>query len=331
MTLRRFGTRLRRTLRLVHINREVFVFCVFLLVAIIFWFLQTFNESTTAQLTFHLRLTDIPQNVIITSDVPATVTANVKGRGFSILEYLTKTPNHQIDIPYTEYLDENGTFVIDQNSWRKLLTQTLSPDISLISVSPQRIELYHSTGDHKYVPVILNGKIKVDNQHVLCDVQLAPTYVDIYAPEALFDTITAVPTQPLRLNNLKDTLRTRLPLAPPIGVKCLPDTIDVTVCVDLYTTKTLKVPIYCENSPQNVILRTFPMAADVTFRVSASNYDQITPEDFVLVVDYSDIHQGQSKCPLIMRDQPDIVGSVQYTPKEVDYIIEQEQFDDDNP
>lgn len=328
MTLRELATKLRRTLRLVHFNREVLVFLVFLVVAIVFWFLQTFNESTTAQLSFRLNITDVPKNVIITSEIPDKVTASVSGRGFAILEYLTKAPNHQIDIAYADYLNENGVFVVDQAAWRKLLSQTLGQDLRLVSVSPSLLELYHSTGDHKYVPVVFSGKVKVDNQHVLCGIDVAPSYVDIYAPEAQFDTITAIHTQPLRLTNLKDTLHTRLPLQPPTGVKCVPDSVDVTICVDLYTTKTLKVPIYCENIPSDKTLRTFPMAASVTFRISASIYDQVTAEDFSLVVDYDDIRPGDTKCRLIMRSQPDVVDNVQFSPQEVDYIIEQEAIDE---
>lgn len=307
-----------------HVNREVLIFALFLLVAIVFWFLQTFRESTTAQLRFKLNITDIPKNVILTSDIPDEVVATVAGRGFSILEYLTKTPNHQLDIDYSTYLNDDGVFVVDQAAWQQLLSQTLGQDLRLINVNPSLLELYHSTGDHKYVPVVFEGQVKVDAQHVLCDIILEPSYVDVYAPETQFDTITAIPTRPLHLSALKDTVETRIALQAPTGVKCLPDSVSVRVCVDLYTTKTLRLPIYCENIPEDKVLRTFPMTAEVTFQVSASRYDDISADNFSLVVDFDAIKPDDEKAKLVMRAQPDLIGNVQWTPKEVDYIIEQD-------
>ena len=327
-TLSRFWRRTRRSMRLLHVNREVLIFALFLLVAIVFWFLQTFRESTTAQLRFKLHITNIPKNVILTSEIPDEVEATVSGRGFSILEYLTKTPHHQIDIDYSAYLNDDGVFVVDQAAWRKILSETLGQDLGLVAVSPSLLELYHSTGDHKYVPVVFEGQVKVDAQHVLCDIIVQPSYVDVYAPEAQFDTITAIRTRNLRLTGLKDTVETTVALQPPVGVKCVPDSVSVSVCVDLYTTKTLRLPIYCENIPVDKVLRTFPMTAEVTFRVSATRYDEITEDDFSLVVDYEAIKPDDEKAKLVMRAQPELIGNVQWTPKEVDYIIEQEDIDD---
>lgn len=322
-TLGEFWTRAGRRLRLMHINREVLIFTLFLLIAIVFWFLQAFRESTTTRLRFKLNIVDIPKNVILTSDIPDEVVATVSGRGFSILEYLSKTPNHQLDISYSTYLNDDGVLVVDQAAWQELLSQTLGQDLRLISVTPSLLELYHSTGNHKYVPVIFEGQVKVDAQHVLCDIILEPSYVDVYAPEAQFDTITAIPTRPLRLTDLKDTVETRIALQAPTGVKCLPDSINVRVCVDLYTTKTLQLPISCENLPEDKVLRTFPRTAEVSFQVSSSRYDNVTADNFSLVVDYNTLKPDDEKARLLLRTQPEFIGNVQWTPKEVDYIIEQ--------
>ena len=47
-----------RSLRKLKINREFMVFIVFLLVSIVFWFVQTFKESTTAKINYKLEITD---------------------------------------------------------------------------------------------------------------------------------------------------------------------------------------------------------------------------------------------------------------------------------
>ena len=283
-----------RSLRKIKINREFMVFFVFLLVSIVFWFVQTFKESTTARINYKIELTGIPSNIILTSDVPKKVEVAVSGRGFAIIDYLTKSDARTLQVDYSQFEKADGMLVLNNNAWKKIVTNTLGNSLSCTSISPSMLELYYSTGEHKYVPVVFNGKAKVDD------------------------------TEEVRYVNLKDTTEVRLALVPPKGVKCRPDSVTVKLCVDLYTTKTIKVPIFCENIPDDKVVRTFPLTTSVTFRVSSSLYNHITASDFSIVVDYNTIKPGDKKCDLIVRTIPMGISEVTLSPNQVDYIIEQE-------
>jgi YbbR domain-containing protein len=313
-----------KRIRRFKINREFLIFVVFLVVSVVFWFLQTFKETTTATLTYKLSITGVPNNVILTSTLPKEITATVSGRGFSILEFLSKNDRQTLEIDYSSIQQEDGLLTIDNQVWRKVFGSFLSRSLRLVSVNPSLVQIYYSTGSHKYVPVIYAGKAQVDGQHVLCGIDINPMYVDIYAPENLFDTITAIYTERIDFKNLKDTTSVKMALVPPVGVKCIPDSVTTTIAVDLFTTKSLKLPIFCENIPQDKVLRTFPAKADITFRVSASIYSRITEDDFALVVDYASLKPGDKKCQLILRSIPDGISDVHISPQFVDYIIEQE-------
>ena len=313
-----------RSLRKLKINREFMVFIVFLLVSIVFWFVQTFKESTTAKINYKLEITDIPSNIILTSDVPKRVEVTVSGRGFSIIDYLTKSDSRVVEVDYSQFEKSDGMLVLNNNSWKKIVTSTLGNSLTCTSISPSMLEIYYSTGEHKYVPVVFGGKAKVDGQHVLCGIELEPQHVDIYAPDNQFDTISAIYTEDVRYTGLKDTTVVRLALVPPKGVKCRPDSITAKLCVDLYTTKTIKVPIFCENIPEDKVIRTFPLTTNVTFRVSSSLYNHITASDFSIVVDYNNIQPNDKKCDLIVRTVPMGISDVILSPQQVDYIIEQE-------
>ena len=313
-----------RSLRKLKINREFMVFIVFLLVSIVFWFVQTFKESTTAKINYRLEITDIPSNIILTSDVPKRVEVTVSGRGFSIIDYLTKSDSRVVEVDYSQFEKSDGMLELNNNSWKKIVTSTLGNSLTCTSISPSMLEIYYSTGEHKYVPVVFGGKAKVDGQHVLCGIELEPQHVDIYSPDNQFDTISAIYTEDVRYTGLKDTTVVRLALVPPKGVKCRPDSITAKLCVDLYTTKTIKVPIFCENIPEDKVIRTFPLTTNVTFRVSSSLYNHITASDFSIVVDYNTIQPNDKKCDLIVRTVPMGISDVTLSPQQVDYIIEQE-------
>jgi len=304
------------------INREFLVFLVFLFVAVVFWFLQTFKENTTAYIHYELELTGVPKNVIITSEIPREITVTVAGRGFSIIDYLTKTEKRKLTVDYGQLQNDGDKIVIDNAMWKRLLNRSLGSSLTYTSINPPILEIYYSTGAHKYVPVEFGGRVKVEDQHVLCGIDINPLYVDIYAPDAQFDTITTIRTQRVSYSQLTDTTQVLLALAPPRGVKCVPDSVMATICVDLFTTKKLQLPVLFENTPDNIIVRSFPSSVGVTFRVSSSLYSVITENDFALVVDYNSIKPGDKRCQLQMRSQPEGISNVQLSVPSVEYIIE---------
>lgn len=327
-TLRQFGQMARRTWRYVKDlteGRNILGFLVFLCIAIAFWFSQTFKEKTTATVDFKLEIQNVPKNIIFTSDIPQTVSITLGGRGFSLLQYAIRTGEKKISVDYADLTKMGGIITIDNYVWRKAINKTLPADITYTSIVPSTIEIYYSMGDHKQVPVVFDGKIQTTEQHILCGIDIKPQYVDIYAPSPQFDTIRAVYVEPIIMHDIADTLNLRLPLQAIKGVKMVPDTVDIQACVDLLTSKTLRVPIYCENIPANKTLRTFPLMADVTFQVSATMFPNISTDDFIIVVDYGSISPNDTKCRLQTRQVPTDIYNVKVTPAMVDYVIEQDE------
>ncbi|MCQ2112301.1 MAG: hypothetical protein MJY95_03045 [Bacteroidaceae bacterium] len=319
-TLKRGWKRLRQ----IKADREILVFSIFLIVAVVFWFSQSIKDNTTLTLDFALELKNVPKSIIFTSDVPKSVSVSVTGKGFSILQYVSKHKDKVIEIDYSELPKAGGVVTIDNYVWKKAFQKELPKGLTYTSISPSPVEIYYSMGDHKQVPVVFKGKIRTESQHQLCGINIEPQYVDVYAPYSQYDTITAVMTEPVVYSDVEDTISFRVALQHMKGVKMVPDSVDVRACVDLYTSKVLKVPIYCENIPDNKILRTFPLMADVSFKVSATLFSNITPDDFIVVVDFNSIKPDDRKCRLLVRDVPEGVSNVKVSPEMVDYVIEQE-------
>ena len=310
--------------RFVTVNREIMVFLLFLIVAVAFWLSQTFKDHTTVNLEYELNIVNVPKNLIFTSEVPSTIAVAVSGRGFTILQYVMNKHHKVLNVDYNDLPKMGGTLTIDNYVWKKALTKELPKGVTPQTVNPATVDLYYSMGEHKQIPIVFQGKIRTSDEYMLCGIELQPKYVDIYAPSAIYDTIKVVYTEPYIVNNVEDTLQIHLALNKIKGVKMIPDTVSVKACVDLFTAKTVKVPIYCENIPHNRILRTFPLMVDVTFRVSATMFNNITEDDFVIVVDYNTIKTQDRKCKLIIRESPKGISNLKVTPELVDYVIEQE-------
>lgn len=325
--IQRVGAWLRKLIsrfRIFKVNKDILLFTVFLLVAIVFWFSQSFKDRTTVNVEYQLHLMNVPKNVIFTSEVPSTITVTISGKGFSILQYMMNNSNKVLNVEYNDMSKMGGVLTIDSYIWKKLLARELPSGITYSTINPSMVEIYYSMGEHRQVPVVFSGKVRTSDQYILCGLDLHPQYVDIYAPSPQYDTITAVYTESAIYHDVEDTIDVHLALKKIKGVKMVPDSVDVKACVDLFTSKNIKVPVYCENIPQNKILRTFPLMVDVSFRVSATMFNGISADDFLVVVDFNKIKPGDSKCKLVLRELPKGIYDVRVIPESVDYVIEQQ-------
>lgn len=316
--------RIAYKIRFFKVNKEILIFFVFLCASIAFWFSQTFKDHTTINIEYALRIINVPKSVIFTSDVPKTVTVSISGQGFVVLQYVLSSHDKVLNIDYSDMSRMGGVLSIDNYIWKKTMARELPAGISYSSVNPSSVEIYYSMGEHRRVPVVFSGKVRTSDQHILCQLVLSPQYVDIYAPSPQYDTIRAVYTDPETYTDVEDTVQFRMGLQKIRGVKMVPDTVNVKACVDLLTSKTIKVPVYCVNIPQDKVLRTFPLTVDVSFNVSATMFSKIVADDFLVAVDFNTIKTGDSKCKLVVRDKPVGIYNVKINPEYVDYVIEQQ-------
>lgn len=311
-------------MRLVKINRNFLVFLIFLAVSIVFWFMQTIKETTEVNISYRLKVEDLPEHVIYTSDMPNEVNVTYTSKGWNAFYYkFMKNESHELVVNFKDINTKTGKLVIDANVLKRAVLKNKPQGMTYKSTSPSKIETYYSNGQHKRVPIIFNGHITTTTGRYHCGTILHPDSVDVYAPSHLYDGIKNIKTENVTFNELEDTLRTKLALLIPRGAKAIPDSVSASICVDIFTDKTVQVPIYSENVPNSKIMRTFPLKVDVTFLVSSTLYDEITADEFLIVVDYNEAKADTKRCKLHIRQQPQNIRHLRIMPESVEYIIEQ--------
>ena len=314
-----------RRLRLVKINRNFLVFLVFLAVSIVFWFMQSIKETTEVSINYVLKMEDIPRNIIYTSEMPTEISVNYSGKGWDAFYYkFMKNEPHELVVNYKDVKTQSGKIIIDANTFRRAALKKKPKELTYKSTTPSKVVVYYSSGLRKRVPVVFGGKVTTTAGRYLCGTILTPDSVDVYAPSSLFRRINSVETEDMAFENLEDTTFCKLALQVPNGMKVIPDSIDATLCVDIFTDKTIQVPIYSENVPNNKIMRMFPLKATVTFLVSSTLYDEINAKSFLLVADYKETQKDSKRCKLHVRQQPENIRHLRVSPEFVEYVIEQE-------
>ena len=313
-----------RRLRLIKIDRNLPVFLLFLCLSTIFWFLQTIQENTEVILSYRLTIEDMPKDVVFTGDMPSEINVIYTSKGWNAFYYkFMRNDAPELIIPFKEVNQKSGKIIIDANTLRRAVLRKKPQGMTFKATSPGKIEAFYSNGQHKRVPVLFNGHVTTTAGRYQCGTILLPDSVDIYAPKHIFGSINHIKTENVTYTDLEDTLHTRLALLVPRGAKAIPDSVDANICVDIFTDKTLQVTVYSENVPHNKLIRTFPLKVNVTFLVSATLYNDIIPEDFLLVIDYNELKKDSKRCRIHVRQKPSVIRNLRISPETIEYIIEQ--------
>ena len=300
------------------------IFLFFMFVSFSFWLLQVLNDDYETEYTVSLRMKDVPDNVVLTSELPSNMKITLKDRGTVLVNYSWGQGLLPLTLDFTEYSDKGNQVRIPSMSLAKKISAQLSQSTKLVAIKPDTLEFIYTKGAAKTVPVKLCGTITPERQYYVSDTIFSPDSVRVYAPKAILDTITAAYTKTVDFEGVSDTVRKRVSIAPVKGARFIPDYSDLTLKVDVYAEKTVDVPVVGVNFPHDKVLRTFPSKVKVTFQIGLSRFMEVDADDFQVVVDYNDLqNEGGDKCRLQLKEMPKGVNHVRVNPKDMDYIIEQ--------
>lgn len=310
-------------------SREFLVFLFFFLVSTGFWLLQTLKNDYETEFSIPLRLKGLPNDAVLTSDLPSELRIQVKDKGTVLLNYMLGQSFYPITIDFSEYTIRGNHVRIYARELEKKIAAQLNASTRLISIKPDTLDFIYSREKAKKIPVRLVGHIVTAPQYYITDTLFTPDSVVVYAPKSILDTLKYAYTEPLDLNNLTDTIRQTIALHRGKGVKFISNTVRIELPVDIITEKTLEVPLVGVNFPANKVLRTFPSKVKVTFQVGLNRFKLIHPDNFVLEVPYEElINSNTDKYKVKIKSVPYGVSHVRITPAEVDFLIEQTSEND---
>lgn len=312
-------------------SREFFVYLLFVLIAAGFWLLQTLDNEYETDVSIPVRLRGVPDNVVITSEPAGQVKVRVHDKGTALLNYLFAQRFYPVTLNFEDYLSHDNHVALPTSTFQRAVSAQLGSTARIVSIQPDTLEYFYSEGQAKRVPVRFSGRVSGGRQYYVSDTIFTPDSVDVYAIPSAFDTIIAAHTESIDYGQIEDTLHADVHLVSGKGVKFVPDVVKLTLPVDIYTEKTVDVPIEGVNFPADKDLRAFPSKVKVTFQVPMSHYKDITAEDFRILVSYEElVSLGDAKYTVHLRRQPQGITQIRLNPSQVDFIIEQYSSDDAN-
>lgn len=322
-----------RNLLLRILNKQFLIFLFFLILSSVFWLIMTLNETYEKEMTIPLRLAGVPRKVVITDEPDSVVRFTVRDKGYMIAAYLADAPFRPLFFDFSVYSDGKGSGSISAADIQKQIYQQLSKSSKILSIKNDRVRFFYNYGLCKKVPVRLSGTVRPRKNYYLAGTRFYPDSVTVYASKSLLDSIHAVYTQRIDIENFTDRKVVNIGLRRITGAKLIPDKVRAEFVADVLIEESVLVPIDCINLPDDKVLRTFPGSVEVRFIVGTSilrrmpktsDGKELSPAGFRLVVDYNEVlKRGGDKCHIALHALPAGVRSAKPATEWVDYLVEQ--------
>lgn len=317
-------------------NRQLLVFLFFLILSSAFWLFTAGKEQREADFDIAIHLTEVPDNVVITTHPPKVVSLRLHDEAFTLMryQYMPRTP-HRVDLKWNDIVNDDGHIRLHMADVLKPIIAGLSSTTTVVSRRPDTYEIFFNYGECKTVPTRLYGTVNASEDYNIVSADVSPAHVKVYASKAVLDTLKCVYTEPVRVRDLKGKKTVEVKFRQQPGIKIVPAKGTLNIDADRYTEKTVQVNVRSINLPPHTTLRTFPSKVDVTFQVATSQYQQITEEAFDIVIDYQKLPKGLTTgvgsnksgaitYVLSLTDVPLGVRHARIVPDAVECIIEHE-------
>lgn len=307
------------------VNRKFLVFLFFLVISGVFWLITTLNETMEKEVTIPVILTNVPKNMVIMSDGNDTVRITVRDKGYTLATYFYTDHIKPIVISLPSYIKSDEHANVSQAELQKMVLQRIYGSSQVISIKPDRLEYYFvNHNSQKSVPVRFAGNVHAERNHTITAINITPKNVTVYAPQKILDSLQSIPIGLFNMSSITDTVRKDIKLQRMKGVKTVPDQVRIEICADRLTEKTVEVPVETINVPDGKKLRIFPSRINIKCTVGASQFKNITEDDFKIVADYNSLTGAVGeKCVIRLVAVSEKVSNARLEVSEVDYLIEQ--------
>ena len=309
-------------------DRRIIVFLICLIIAASLWFLNALGKNYSATITFPVKYINAPKNQFLTDITPVKIDLDADGQGFTLLRHkLLSFSPIVLDInEITRDLEsKSGTYSVLSKNLIGNITEQFNNDIKITGVSPEILEIVLDSLVTKTVPVELDINVEfVPQFNLKSAIATKPEKVKITGPTFVLDKISAVKTKVNILNKLDASIRQEIDLIHPDKTTISPEKVTLSIEVEKYTEKELKIPVEIKNKPDKVRIKLFPSEVKVLFTVGLSRFESIKPSDFGASVDYNSIvNKNVNNLNITLYKKPEFSQGVRFNPEVVEFLIEQ--------
>ena len=196
----------------------------------------------------------------------------------------------------------------------------------IVSVKAKHWDFCYNHGAHKVVPVVIDASFTTKPNFYVSSITVSPDTVNVFAATKALDTIMAVKTEQVRMDNIEQSFSQEVELQHIYGSKLNPAKVKVNVICEQITEVSFLVPITVVNAPKGMVVKTFPARMEVRAAVGVKRSENIKPELFTIVADYDELQgENKTKIPIRITKTPKGILKASLKSNSVDYLLESER------
>lgn len=297
----------------------------FVTIAALFWLLIKLSANYTVTEPLTIDIKDAPADLVVV-DGSQELKVTLSTSGFELLNYYFKPASkRKVDISLEEvplHKDSEGTYSFSISYAKEKVAKYLAIEPSEVSFDENRISVRMEQLDSLRVKVMPNIDISYEKQYNRHGrIQIKPDSITIYGPKSKLKEIDNIYTESISLKNISSNIDINVPLHPEEMINFDSKEVNIKINVEKYTEAIANVKI--ENNSDKK-LRLFPDKVKIKYIVSLTDYNIIKDNSFIISIDTADISSENNFLPVYLIDYPSNTRIISIEPKEVEYIIIEE-------
>ena len=295
-------------------------FFIFLLISILFSTIVKLTKVHTKSISYKINLVDIPDDKIISNQSVDSIKLTVSSFGLDFIKYYLS--NQVINISSKDILDNSQSYVITQSNSYSQIDNFITPKFELISINFDSLFFDYDRLRTKNVPVVLNSSINFSQGFDYFEnFTLTPDSISVIGPELVLESINAVTTKELILDNLKSSINQNLLLdIQNTNLKYSNKFVKLLIDVEKSTESILDIPVSIINIPKDIKLNYYPKMIKISFTVSLDNYQNYSSKDFKIICDFNQISLDGKLTPKVIN-QPNLIKNLRLINNKIQYVF----------
>ena len=318
-----------RSINLKEDNRPL-IFLICLAIATVLWFVTALGKTYETTVSMPIQYTNLPKEKVLVSAPPKKIQVQLKAHGFTLLRHKLRLTINPLNFNVKSFTDgmmdktKAENFKIVSNRYLSQLSRQVSSEISVLGIKPDTLYFKFDRIIERMLPVASNFEITFENQYFQYDsIRFTPDSVLVRGPRSIVEKMNSVPVKHQRFKKLDATYRRSMLFEDIEQIEIEPRRVNVEIPVSQYSEYVADIPIQRLNVPDSLKMVTFPVNAQISCRVAVHLYQNLSESNFSVFVDYNDLlKDSNSKLPVKLLSAPGHVKMLNYSPQEVEFIIE---------
>jgi hypothetical protein len=312
--------------------RKAFVFVVCLALSSFLWLLNSLEKHYTSRITVPVNYVDFPKDKQLAGTLPQNFDLIVDAYGYTLLSYKLRLAFSPILLNVSELVDnamERGSryrYTISTVNHKDEIEKQISSEIRILSIKPDSLVFNFSKIISKKIKVRPDLKLTFENQYSPeREPVTTPDSILVSGPKNMMDTLTYVSTDLHQYSKLAHSFDFKATIRPIRGLKVETNQVIISIPVEQNTEVIFDVPIQILNNPAGVTVKSFPGKVKVVCRIGLSKYKNLDYSTFRASINYNQISENVMRLPVLFESRSKNVLAVNYSPKEVEYVIEHDK------